>query len=203
MLKQYFYFAGLILVSFSISGCGGFHSISSDGDPGITVDVGNPNFVPDGGNGTFPTQDDGSKISIVKSEVSAKCLDDSSNLIVQNSCSGKLSQKYKITPTMAIGYYYIKNLNTGLCLDVGMQNSQLEEMTCNEAAKTQTFFFHTESTGVYSIMVQSSGYCLEVSGGSQANGAVINSAVCSNGTAQGFLTPDFVPPSDAKTVHAM
>ncbi len=106
----------------------------------------------------------------------------------QNGCSGGTAQRFKLTH-VANGYYTIANATTGLALHVQNflvgDNAAIQQ---NEAHGGDNELFTLVSYGGgYLVKPMHSYKCLDIVGGSTANGALLQQYTCNQSTAQVFM----------------
>lgn len=124
---------------------------------------------------------------------SGKCLDvPNSSLtngtqIQQYTCNGSNAQKFQAV-YMGDGFYKLINVNSGLALHVGnysqADNGAVQQFE-EHSGDNQLFNFVVNGSG-YLIKPKSSYKCLDISGGSIANNALLIQFSCNLGTSQTF-----------------
>ncbi|MGW0609222.1 RICIN domain-containing protein [Streptomyces sp. NPDC002788] len=117
---------------------------------------------------------------------SSKCADVTSQSLwagaqlKQYDCNGGTNQKYWFK-SLGSGYYQLMVRNSSLC--VRENASTVTQENCNASATSQQWSLTT--TGSYvNVKSRASGECLDVNGGSTANGAALITYTCNGGTNQ-------------------
>jgi GH18 family chitinase len=127
----------------------------------------------------------------------------SGSQIVQWTCNGSTSQKWKLND-LGSGLFTVVSASSNKCLDLAASSAadgaKIEQWTCSGAVN-QKWKFVAAGSG-YEIVSASSAKCADVSGNSTADGAKINQWTCKGSTNQQFklvsaasTTP---PPTTAK-----
>ncbi|MEW2805755.1 RICIN domain-containing protein [Streptomyces massasporeus] len=117
---------------------------------------------------------------------SSKCADVTSQSlwagaqIKQYDCNGGGNQRYWFK-SVGSGYYQLVVRNSSLCVQENA--STVTQENCNSSATNQQWSLTT--TGSYvNVTSRASGECLDVNGGSTANGAALITYTCNAGTNQ-------------------
>ena len=105
--------------------------------------------------------------------------------------SAAASNSSLATPAAVDLYYQFVNYNSGKCLDVTGRSTAngavLQQWTClsgSTAANQGWFFIPAATSGYYTVVNLNSNKCLDVTGRSTANGAVVQQWTCNGGTNQ-------------------
>jgi len=111
------------------------------------------------------------------------------------------------TPAAVDLYYQFVNYNSGKCLDVTGRSTAngavLQQWTClsgSTAANQGWFFIPAATSGYYTVVNLNSNKCLDVTGRSTANGAVIQQYTCNGGTNQEWY-PSVAQNNPAATIY--
>ena len=124
------------------------------------------------------------------SKNSGKCLDVTGSSIQENvqlqqyTCLGGNNQKFQFTPVS--GGYKITNKNSGLGVNIrggasATQNGAAVIQWPYSGASNEIWNTHPNVDGSYTITVNSSGKCMDVTGQSTKNGALIQQWQCTGG----------------------
>jgi hypothetical protein len=98
----------------------------------------------------------------------------------QYDCNGGSNQKYWFK-SVGSGYYQLMVRNSSLCVQENA--STVTQENCASSATSQQWSLTT--TGSYvNVKSRASGECLDVNGGSTANGAALITYTCNGGTNQ-------------------
>ena len=110
-------------------------------------------------------------------------------MIEQWTCNGGSNQRFALVPADP-GYVFIKNANSGLCLNVQGRSvspgALIVQWTCGVAAKNDQWRVVTHSDGTSSFVGLQSGLCLDVPGASTADGVQLDQQTCNGGANQAF-----------------
>ena len=98
------------------------------------------------------------------------------------------NQGWGFVPAATSGYYTAVNLNSGKCLDVTGRSTAngavLQQWTCNGGTNQEWFprvVQNNPAATIYNLVNLNSGKCLDVTGRSTANGAVVQQWTCNGG----------------------
>ncbi len=148
----------------------------------------------------------GSPSNAIVAEHSNKCLTAArSGGLVQRTCSqaAAMRQSFRITP---INGGYTIALLAGGCLGLPEGQAPQLEAACDSAAELNLTLLMAQEDK-YAISGDQSGLCLDVAGGSRAEGAPVTAADCDNGEGQVWqvtpspssVTPDATPSASPTT----
>jgi glucosylceramidase len=131
---------------------------------------------------------------------SDKCLDVTNRstangaVLQQWTClsgSTAANQGWFFIPAATSGYYTVVNLNSKKCLDVTGRSTAngavIQQWTCNGGTNQEWYprvAQNNPAATIYNLVNLNSGKCLDVTGRSTANGAVIQQWTCNGGTNQ-------------------
>ena len=101
------------------------------------------------------------------------------------------SNSSHMTPATAAFYYQVVNYNSGKCLDVTGRSTangaHIQQWTCNGGTNQEWYpkVVGTYAAGdIYNFINLNSGKCVDVTGSSTANGAVVEQWPCNGGNNQ-------------------
>lgn len=128
-------------------------------------------------------------------DVAGAALGDGAN-VQQWSDNGSNAQRFRAKRVLG-NRYTLSNVNSGKCVDVAgaslADGANIQQHSCNDSG-AQQFLFYPRSTsgrgtlpvGQYIASINHSKLCLDISGGSSADGARVVQATCSSAPSQRF-----------------